>query len=389
MTPADLIGPDPKGLRALTLHAMACSRRDDHLKAVQAAGPQLASEWLDFAEKNDVGPIVAHTLLEVWESGFPAADRAEELFSASDRRMRTMMAELDLVAERLSREGIAMLALKNAGIARGIFPIPGLCPMGDLDVLIDRARFREAHALVEECGFKLDSRAEIEEAEVEAGLHSGGTEYIKQVAGEEVWFELQWRPIAGRWIRADQEPTAEELIERSVPIPDSCVRLLSPVDNMLQVSLHTAKHTYVRAPGLRLHTDVDRLTRYATPDWSAYVAQAREKRVCTAVYYSLFLATALLQTDVPGWVLAELRPPAWKEATMLRWLRRVDLFYPDDHKFSRPAMMVFAALMYDDVPGLMASALDTDPENLGLRHLPGNLRQGFHRMRDITTRYQR
>ena len=300
-----------------------------------------------------------------------------------------MMAQLDQVAERLSREGIAMLALKNAGIARGIFPWPGCCPMGDLDVLIDRERFVEAHELVLECGFTFDSRAEIEPAELAAGLHSGGTEYVREVDGEEVWFELQWRPIAGRWIRTDQEPSAAELIERSVPIEGSAVRLLSPVDNMLQVSLHTAKHSYVRSPGLRLHTDVDRLTAYTPPDWNLFVAQAHAKHVRTATYFSLFLATVLLNTPIPGWVLHALRPPSWKASVMQRWFRQIDLFEPEDLKFSRPAMMVFHGMLYDDTPGLVASALDTEPENLGVRQLPTNLRRGWKRMRDLATRYQR
>jgi hypothetical protein len=261
--------------------------------------------------------------------------------------------------------------------------------MGDVDVLVEKARFRDAHALMAECGFTLASRSSVEPADLELGLASGGTEYVKHVGGEEVWFELQWRPIAGRWIRKDQEPDGAELVGRSVPIAGTDVRLLAPADNMLQVALHTAKHSYVRAPGLRLHTDVDRLVAYAPPEWSAVVAAATRLEVKTAVYFSLACARDLLGTPIPADVLAALAPPAWKRDLVMRWLRRADFFEPDAKKFSRPGMMAFHALLYDDAAGLAASAMGTDRAHLGIRHLPGNLARGARRILDLATRYQR
>ena len=41
-----------------------------------------------------------------------------------------------------------MVALKNGGIARGIYPCIGCCPMGDLDVLIDKRNFKKAHEIL-------------------------------------------------------------------------------------------------------------------------------------------------------------------------------------------------------------------------------------------------
>jgi|GEM_PF-1408041 len=380
----------PVQLRDLTLAAMASHDREAHLATIRSAGTRVVGEWLDFAERNRVGPIVALALLHAYDDAPPMADRCRAIYDAEDRRMKVLLDELDVCAARLAREGIGMVALKNAGIARGIYPWPGACPMGDLDVLVAKDRFREAHRLIEECGFTLDSRApDVEPADLEHGLLGGGTEYRKQSGGEEVWFELQWRPVAGRWIRKDQEPDGAVLIDRSVPIEGTDVRLLNPVDNMIQVGLHTAKHTYVRAPGLRLHTDVDRLARYQTPDWDAVAAMAQGLTISTAVYFSFALAQALLGTPVPDRVLDALAPPAWKREAVTRILHRVDVFEPDAPKFNRPGMMVITALMYDDAPGLVASVLDTTPEELGLRHAPRNLRRGAKRVYDIVTRYQR
>jgi hypothetical protein len=233
------------------------------------------------------------------------------------------MSEMDEVAGRLAGEGIRMVALKNAGIARGIYDCPGCCPMGDL-----------------------------EEAELEAAEAGGGAEYWKMLAGgEKLWFELQWRPVAGRWIRPDQEPSARELMERSVAIEGTDVRLLSPEDNLLQVSLHTAKHTYVRAPGFRLHTDVDRIARRQKIDWDVFLRRVEKLQVKTAVYFSLAIPKLIFGTPIPSEVLKRLEPSSSKRALVMRWIERAGLFNPDERKFGRVGFVLFTSLMYDDFAG--------------------------------------
>jgi hypothetical protein len=351
--------------------------------------PPNLGTWLDFAERNRVGPLVAHAILDLYPDGGHAVDRARALHDTSAARMSVLMGELDLVAGRLANADIPMVALKNAGIARGIFPCSACCPMGDIDTLVERSSFREAHALVLECGFSFASRSIVEPAHLEHAEQSGGAEYVKEVNGVEVWLELQWRAVAGRWISRDQEPDTGPLIARSVELPGTAVRLLSREDNLIQVALHTAKHSYVRAPGLRLHTDVDRLVHFSPPSWPAVVATAKQLEICTAVYFSLELARTLLNTPIPEDVLVELQPPAWKRASVVRMLRDADLFEPDEQKFARPAMMMFHALLYDTATALLASAIGTDRSELKVRNLPRNVGRGIRRMRDLVTRYQR
>ena len=389
--PADdlLRGHDHHVLRRATLDALMAHDRDAAIGRIRSLGPDIATSWRAFAGENRVTPVVAHALMEAFGDDFPQAARWKADHDQSLRRMTIMMAALDRVADALHNAGIRMVALKNAGIARGIYPCAGCCPMGDLDVVIERARFRQAHEIICGQGFELATRGTVEAADLEEGLESGGTEYVATIGGEEVWFELQWRPVAGRWIRRDQEPDGAQMIARSVPIEGTRVRLLAPVDNMIQVALHTAKHTYVRAPGLRLHTDVDRLARYQTPDWAKVCDMALALDVKTATFFSFALARALLDTPVPDSVLERLKPAEWKRRSIVRWLNRVDVFMPNERKFSRPAMIGFTALMYDDASGLLASVLDTDKEHLGLRDLPHNLSRGVRRVKDLLFRYER
>ncbi len=381
----DLVGSDTH--RSLTLEAMAVGGSLERLRALEAA-EQLS--LLDFAQRNLVEPIVSFALLNAFGGeDFATAQRCDEVYKASEGRMDVLLEQLDLAAEALDAASIPVVGLKNAGIARGIYPHRGCCPMGDVDVLVKKSQFREAHRVIESCGFELASRSIVEEADLEAGLHGGGTEYVKNVRGVEVWFELQWRPVAGRWIREDQEPDGEELIDRSAPIEGSKLRLLEPTDNMLQVCLHTAKHSYVRSPGLRLHTDVDRLAHYTPPNWESFVGRAIEMRVSHSVFFSLALAKLLLSSEVPDFVLDALQPPAWKTKAMWRWFERADVFEPEDAKFNRPEMMAFHAMLYDDAIGLTASVLGTQPDELSWSAAPALLGSGASRMKDLVTRYQR
>lgn len=320
------------------------------------------------AQKNRVAPIVAHVLMDTFgPDNIPANWR--QAHKETYRRISAYLAELDRIAARLAEEGIPLVALKNGGIARGIHPCPGCCPMGDLDVLVEKRHFRTSHHILLDEGYRFEFRSPLEEADLEAAERGGGAEYHRELLdGHTLWLELQWRPVAGRWIRPDQEPAAEELIARSLSIPGTAVRLLAPEDSLLQVALHTAKHSYVRAPGFRLHLDVEHIVRYQTINWDLFLSRVQALQVKTPVYFSLVIPKALFDTPIPDEVLRRLRPPAWKKQLITRWLQRVGLFNPDERKFSNLGFILFSALLYDDLRGLWRA---TFPDRTWMRQQYG------------------
>ena len=133
----------------------------------------------------------------------------------------------------------------------------------------------------------------------------------------------------------------------------TAVLLLAPEDNLLQVTLHTAKHSYVRALGFRLHTGVERIVRaYSELDWGLFIQRVKALQVKTAVYFSLAIPHALFGTPIPDEVLDQLKPATWKKWLITRWLNRAGLFNPDEKKFSKIGYIIFTALLYDDFSGL-------------------------------------
>lgn len=332
--------------------ALVGQQSRSQLASADLAGCDLSEfgKLFRIAEANEVTSHVGHALRE---RGIDLPAAWHEVHQQTERRIARYMAELDAIAKALKAKNIPLVALKNAGIARALHDCLGCCPMGDLDALVRRQDFREAHQVLVKLGYQFEFRSPLERAEIDEAELGGGSEYWKQLDdGSRLWFELQWRPIAGRWLRPDQEPSAEELMARSIDVPQTDVKLLSPTDNLLQVAVHTAKHSYVRAPGFRLHTDVDRIVNAQEIDWDMFMADVKRRELKTAVYFSLRIPAELFATPIPTDVIAELSPPAWKTSQLNRQLLKAGLLYPDRPKFSRVGYIGFNALLYDSWSGL-------------------------------------
>jgi len=257
---------------------------------------------------------------------------------------------LEDVSSKLKRNGIDIVALKNAGITKAIYKNNACSPMGDIDLLVRSIDFRKAHDIIlNELGFTFEFRSEFEEEDLEEAFRGGGTEYYKIVEGYKVWLELQWRPIAGRWIQPHNEPNGNKLMDNSIEVENSSVRILAPEDNLLQVALHTAKHSYVRAPGFRLHSDVDRIVRFQKIDWSIFVNKVLTLKLKTAVYFSLFYAKQLLETPIPNDVLEKLNPVWYRKSLIEYFIKKADFFDQTKKKFSKTGYIIFNLALYDSV----------------------------------------
>ena len=210
----------------------------------------------EYAKIDDVASHIAYILKS---SDLKYASFWGKVYQDTDHYITVLMAVLEEVARKLNENKIEIVALKNAGITKSIFKNNACSPMGDLDLLVRSNDFRKAHEIIlKELGFTFKFRSEFESEDLEEAFKNGGTEYFKFVEGYKVWLELQWRPIAGRWIQPHNEPNGDVLMDNSIKVENTDIRILAPEDNLLQVALHTAKHSYVRAPGFRLHSDVDR-----------------------------------------------------------------------------------------------------------------------------------
>ena len=299
------------------------------------------------AQEDEVASHIAYILKS---SKLKYASFWDKVYIDTDHFITVLMDVLEEVASKLKENKIDIVALKNAGIAKAIFKNNACSPMGDLDLLVRSKDFRKAHEIIlNDLDFTFKFRSEFEEEDLEEAFRGGGTEYYKIVDGHKVWLELQWRPIAGRWIQPHNEPNGDELMNGSIEIENSDVRILSPEDNLLQVALHTAKHSYVRAPGFRLHSDVDRIIKFQSIDWSKFEEKVCNLEIKTAVYFSLYFASQLIKTPIPDFVLSSLKPSWFREKMILHFINKAGIYNQNKKKFSKIGYIVFNLALYDSI----------------------------------------
>src|SRR2546426_7284647 len=205
--------------RRLLCLCVKASRSELELSTIRRLNAEVGPLVADLATAHRAESIVAHGLADAGIRGTPWDGWHDEW----NRRIGRMMGLLDELAARAARLGIPVVALKNGAIARALHPCPGCVPMGDLDLLVRRGDFAPMHDVLVALGFRLVSEG-VRASDLRAGLAKGGADYALTLGEETYAIDLQWRPVSGRWLRADQEAGADELIERSAPMPDTAAR---------------------------------------------------------------------------------------------------------------------------------------------------------------------
>ena len=319
------------------------------------------NKLLNLSKINLVESIVAFRLIEhIGEKKI--SKEWIDCYKIIHNKITLYLKELDRVAGLFFNHDIPLIALKNSGIVRGLYQFPGLVPMGDVDTLVKRSDFIKAHTILINNGYKLVSPDKYHVADEKIGYRTGGSEYKTLLSdGSQLWFELQWRPVEGRFLRPDQEPDGDLLIDRSLSLNNTKVRILSPEDNLLQVCLHTAKHSYVRAPGFRLHLDVDRITNFQKINWEVFLENVFFHKVQIPTFFSLSIPKTLFNTEIPRQVLKEINPNIIKVYFLTKWIRNIGLLNPNEKKFGKIGYIVWTILLYDSLYGFF-KALFPDKE---------------------------
>ena len=278
--------------------------------------------------------------------GLSLCDEWQKEYEKQKTRQEFLKQKSEEVCKLMYENGIRMVILKNGGIMHSMIDEAVKCPMEDIDSLVSKKDFYKAHELLEKAGFVFRFRSEYEKEKLSEAFRDGSTEYYFTMPdGGEMWFELAWRPVAGRWIRLDLEPAVDDLMTRAADVKGNHVYVLSPEDNLLQVCVHTAKHSYVRAPGLRLHMDVDRIVSHNRIDWDLFLKKVKETRVKTSTYLSLYIPSVIFDTEIPQYVLDELAPK--NKEKLFEMLAEAGLLHPHGKKFSKLKFLGFQTALYD------------------------------------------
>ncbi|HET6516462.1 MAG TPA: nucleotidyltransferase family protein [Thermodesulfovibrionales bacterium] len=203
-------------------------------------------EIIDSASWHTVAPLVYGTLKDMPERRFvppKAIDVLKEAYYAAWGRNMLLYAELGRVLEAFRAEGIEVILLKGAALAKTLYPDIGMRPMNDVDIMVKREDLFQAERRLSELGYVFHGGNTLEWWR-ENYCHIG---YV--YPEQSVLVELHWH-ITSKTDSSGIHGLVSDVTEgfwrrahHGEHFGDN-VRILSPEDALLHLSLHFLKHRF-------------------------------------------------------------------------------------------------------------------------------------------------
>jgi len=268
---------------------------------------QLASQvenWekvLKYAEWHELTPLICHTLID---AGCALSSATSERL-ASDARRNTqknllLTAELLRIMRVLVEEDVRAIPYKGPVLAAstyGSLAMRGFC---DLDILVAEQDVQRTLSAMVEVGYK--GECSLTPAQETRYIRSA-CEYNFVHHGNQVQVEIHWQVVPvqlGLTIEFDRLWSRT----KSLPIGSSRLRVLSPEDAVLVLSVHGFKHLW---SCLKWVCDIATLLSPSGDlDWSYILDEADRIGAVRVVLVALFLANEMCQSQLPESILRRL-----------------------------------------------------------------------------------
>ncbi len=315
---------------------------------------------LALAQANHVEAMVGVAMEGVLPSGgFPQEWRRS--LAANQARVVALVNALESVVRRLEAAGIRSAVVEGGGAWLGSELPLSAFGAGDFDLLVAAGHDAVVAACFRAEGFVAETRREVDFSRVE---------FRRQHHGATQWLNAGAIPFDRRWVPLHFTDRSAQWLARRIPSRKSAaLHVLDPTDGLLFVCIHTSLHSYVRAPGIRLHVEADRLVRDNPIDWERLVQETRATGLVTRVFVSLALAAAFFATPIPEAVFAGLCPPGWRWWAIRSLLQREGILAQGRAKLPRGKTVLLDALLEDRGVGAWTrSALLPSGDWLRARH---------------------
>jgi len=204
----------------------------------------------------------------------------------------------------LSRAGIEVILLKGAALAVTTYRSFTKRPMADIDLLVDPARAREAHELMQLNGWILDSTGHPNDA-WDDHHHLPP---LRDTNGSGLRLEIHIAPIPpGHPFKLDFAYVTST--SQRIALGGVQVRVPENHVHAVHTSIHFAWSHRFESGGMNAFRDLAALDASGKLSWTRFVEIARETRATACCYWTVRLARSLAGLSVPNEVLKELAPP--------------------------------------------------------------------------------
>jgi Uncharacterised nucleotidyltransferase len=264
-----------------------------------------------------------------------------ERYEAALRHHLHIVWELARVRPVLQASGTRWAVLKGPMLAELVYESPGERSYGDLDLIVEPARFRQVvDGLMDSGSRLLDRNWRLLRREMRGQLHvalPGGS-----------LLDLHWDLVnlyRGR-LRLDTVAAlarAEQVDLGGVEAPT-----LDPTDTLIQVALHG---TLSGGDRLRWMLDVSQVIRRRPPDWAEVLARSAAWNASAPVGYLLKRARDVLGADVPDGLTRRLLGRQY--SLLVRAADRVSPWQTANGRLTSPTLAIARSMGYG-LPGAAA-----------------------------------
>lgn len=296
-----------------------------------------------------VGPLLSYGLSRTRFGGIPDWVRSEWETQRREAIANGLyhLQALEELATLFEAHDIPFILLKGEALSKTCYPVEGLRPYDDIDLLIREDSYEAAKAVLTAVGFRL----RYPHLEFEKRKLFGEVEFDRQ-GPRALTVDLHWDTLMVSWRPPSllSETLAWDCPDR-IQVGRRIVPVLGGETLLLYLCVHYAFHHVF--DGLILLCDLFlALRRNGNPiDWDRLLQMAGYHQCRQAVYYALTCVQSLLGAQVPTPVLDHLRPPA-----QVRLLMPMERLLVRDRAVPQILERYVKLLLIDDEAGRLRAA---------------------------------
>jgi len=270
-------------------------------------------------------------------------DQLHEIYYSNLARNIPLSYELDKILNVFEKKGIPIVVLRGLALAQTIYKNIALRVTADIDLLVQKKDLSRVAKTLLELKFR-SPQWELITKEYSAELcfakqGAAGGKYLSSVVidvHQDITSSIRLKEI----IKTD----AEQVITKARPvrIKDVNMLVMTPEDLVLHLTL---RHCFQRLTRLCDIAEVIKINKDEL-NWQFLLQKAKENRLSTIMYYTLYYARQLLEAPVPGHVLKELTPN-WSRKKLLDSVLSRAVYPADPGSLSRTRKYFLQILMPD------------------------------------------
>lgn len=254
-------------------------------------------------------PFAAQVPAEVWE-------RLRSFYLETASRNAVLFRQTSQIVKELAGKDIPVMLLKGMHLARFVYADPGLRSMADVDIMVHAEHLAEVERVLLERGFGPLPRPDL----TEWCRWNHHLDKLRKDGAPEV--EVHWniqRPTSP--FRIDPEGLWQR--SRAAVLDGAPVRLLSPEDLLLHLTIHLSHQHHFRRAALKGLMDIATViaAEGTVIDWPLLAERASVWGASGALYTTLRLAAEMLAAPVPT-ALLETLPHEGRDEEVVEVARR-------------------------------------------------------------------